>query len=98
MRAQKELTYRVDLLPKVPEVLEFLVDAANMDASTAYGTLNMGVGYACMVANGAGSWVVELAAKLGYEATVAGVVEAGERRVVLEPVGVTFSGSELELR
>jgi phosphoribosylformylglycinamidine cyclo-ligase len=98
MRASRELTYRVDALPEVPEFLAELARLAGMDARSAYGTLNMGVGFAVFCRPGDGARVVEAAAGQGFAAIVGGRVEEGPRRVVLEPVGVTFAGEELELR
>ncbi len=97
MRARRDLTYRIAALPAVPEVLAFLVRSADLAPGEAYGTLNMGAGFACYVAAGAGRRCVEIAAELGLEALVAGAVEEGERRVVLEPLGVTYSGADLDL-
>lgn len=98
MRAERELSYRIGTLPEVPEVLAFLVDAAGLDAREAYGTFNMGAGYALFVAAGAGARACERAARLGYQAIVAGEVETGSRSVVLEPLDLVYDGSTLELR
>jgi len=46
---------------------------------------------------GAGESIVSLAGDLGLDAVLAGHVEEGPRQVILEPVGVRFAGSELEL-
>jgi phosphoribosylformylglycinamidine cyclo-ligase len=97
MRAKLDVTYRLSALPPVPEVLEHLVSAAGMDAHEAYGTLNMGAGLAVFVRPGNAERVVELAAAVGLGAVVAGAVEGGPRRVVLEPVGVEFGSDELSL-
>ncbi len=98
MRADRQLTYRVDRLPEVPEVLTFLAQRAGMDAGEAYGTLNMGAGLVVYVARGAARRVVAASQDLGLSAVVAGRVEEGPRRVVLEPLGVEYAGSDLELR
>jgi phosphoribosylformylglycinamidine cyclo-ligase len=98
MRADAELTYQVSELPEVPEVLAFLSAGCRLEPREAYGTLNMGVGYALFCATGSGTRVVELARSLGLAALVGGTVQNGPRRVVLEPVGVEFAGKELELR
>lgn len=98
MRADRRFTYRIDRLPEVPEVLEFTAQAAGLSQRDAYATLNMGAGFAFYSAAGSGERLVELASGFGYRAILAGLVEAGERRVVLEPVGVEYVGAELELR
>jgi len=98
MRADRELTYRVERLPRVPEVLTFLADSAELAPRDAYGTLNMGAGFACFVARGEGDALVDIARGLGYAAEVSGQVERGPRRVVLDPVGVVYDAEDLELR
>jgi phosphoribosylformylglycinamidine cyclo-ligase len=98
MRARREFTYRVSRLPPVPEVLEFLVSELKMSAGEAYGTFNMGCGFAVFVRPGGGDAVVAAAEARGVAALVAGVVEEGPRRVVLEPVDVAYDGRELSLR
>jgi phosphoribosylformylglycinamidine cyclo-ligase len=96
MRRPQQLTYRIVELPEVPEVLAFLAEQVGLDDRAAYSTLNMGAGYAVYCAAGRGAEVVELAGSVGLAALVAGVVEAGPRRVILDPVGVEYAGEELE--
>ena len=97
MRARKQLTYRVQRLPEVPEVLNFLVAQAGLDARAAHSTFNMGAGLALYCARGEGESVVRAAREHGLSALVAGAVEVGPRRVLLEPLDVSFAGEELEL-
>jgi phosphoribosylformylglycinamidine cyclo-ligase len=97
MRPARALTYRVQRLPEVPEVLGFLVAQAGLDAHAAYSTFNMGAGYAVYCANGDEKAVLEIAEGLGLSALLAGRVEEGPRQVILEPVDVLFAGGELEL-
>jgi phosphoribosylformylglycinamidine cyclo-ligase len=97
MRPARELTYRIERLPPVPPVLQFMVEQVGLDARTAYSTFNMGAGFAVYCAAGAGAAVVSQAARLGLAAQVSGRVEQGSRAVLLEPVAVRFEGTELEL-
>jgi phosphoribosylformylglycinamidine cyclo-ligase len=97
MRPPVPLTYRIERLPAVPAVLEFLVAEAGLDDHAAYSTFNMGSGYALYGAAGSAAAIVSIAEGLGLAAVVAGRVEEGPRQVILEPVAVRFSGSELEL-
>ncbi len=97
MRPQRELSYRIERLPPVPPVLEFLAARAALDAAEAYKTFNMGSGFAVYCEAGSASRVLEAAASLGMEAVLAGTVEEGARRVMLEPVGVVYEGAEMEL-
>ena len=97
MRPHRDLSYRIDRLPEVPEVLAFLVRQADMEAAAAYCTFNMGCGFAVYCAGGAGEEVVACAEALDLGAHVAGTVEPGPRRVVLSELDVIFEGSALDL-
>ena len=79
-------------------MLSFLVEQADMSPAAAYTTFNMGCGFAVYCGAGCGEEVVRLASELGLSAGVAGVVEAGPRRVLLEPVGVVFESGDMDLR
>jgi phosphoribosylformylglycinamidine cyclo-ligase len=97
MRPQRELTYTINKLPDVPEVLALLVAHTQMTPATAYSTFNMGCGFAVYCARGRGEQVVGVAAELGLAAHVAGAVHAGPRRVVLSQLDVVYEGAELNL-
>jgi phosphoribosylformylglycinamidine cyclo-ligase len=97
MRPQRQLTYRIRALPPVPPVLAFLAAQAGLDAAAAHSTLNMGAGFAVYCRPGGGTRVVDVAHELGLDALLAGAVEEGPRRVILEPVGVSFDSDQLAL-
>src|SRR5205085_7016209 len=97
MRAPGDFAYVVDALPPVPEVLSFLSEQAGIDAREAYGTFNMGAGFAVYVAQQHAEAVVEAAAARGMRAALSGRVEAGERSVEIVPLGFGYRGDELEL-
>lgn len=98
MRANAHFTYRITEVPPVPEVLRFMVDKADMTTSDAYGTFNMGAGFAVMCRPSATDEVLSVAKRCGFEAWRSGTVEAGERKVVIEPLGVTYLDQDLQLR
>lgn len=97
MRPLRPLTYRLHTLPPVPRVLQFMADQLDMDSRAAYTTLNMGAGYAVYARAGSANQVVDLAADAGLDAILAGVVEEGPRRVVIEPIDVVLEGDEMVL-
>ncbi len=97
MRPRRELTYTVAELPAVPEVLAFLVEQTEMSSAAAYSTFNMGCGFAVYCAAGSGGAVVRIASGLGLPANVAGAVEEGPRRVVLDEIGVVFESGDMDL-
>jgi phosphoribosylformylglycinamidine cyclo-ligase len=98
LRHPKPLRYRVHTVPAVPPVLGFIQRHAQQDDHEAYGTLNMGAGFALFVPGNQAQRAVEVAAAHGIGATVAGVVEAGEKELLIEPLGLRFAGDELQLR
>lgn len=91
-------TYRIDRLPPVPEVLRFIQREARQDDAEAYGTLNMGAGFALYVAAGDAERSVEIARAQGVDAWVCGRVEAGPKRLVVEPLGLDWGADALQLR
>jgi phosphoribosylformylglycinamidine cyclo-ligase len=98
MRANRQLTYRVTDLPPVPEVFTFMIETLGLSIAAAYGTFNMGAGFAVFCPAGEGDRVVRVAGEHGHAAWVGGAVEKGPRRVILEPVNVVFNSEELQLR
>ena len=98
MRHPSNLRYRVRRVPPVPTVLAFLQTQGGMSARDAYGTLNMGAGFALFVARSDVARTIGVAARAGLAAWHAGDVEAGEKSLVIEPLGLEYSGSELHVR
>ena len=98
LRHTSELTYRIHTVPPVPPVLAFMQTETKLDNADAYGTLNMGAGFAFFVSAGQAAKAAAIARECGIEAWVAGVVEAGPKRVLIEPIGVTYSAEDLKLR
>jgi phosphoribosylformylglycinamidine cyclo-ligase len=91
-------TYRVHSVPAVTPVLKFIQQHAQQDDREAYGTLNMGAGFALFVKAEDAAHTVEVARAQGIEALVAGSVEAGPKRLVIEPLGIEFGDDALQLR
>jgi phosphoribosylformylglycinamidine cyclo-ligase len=98
LRHPKALTYRVHTVPPVPEVLRFIAEQAGHDAAEAYGTLNMGAGFALFVPAADAARTVDVARGCGIEAWVAGGVEAGPKQLLIEPLDVRYGAEELALR
>jgi phosphoribosylformylglycinamidine cyclo-ligase len=98
MRHRADFTYRIDRLAEVPLVLSFIREQAGLDARAAYGMFNMGAGFAVFVAAADAERTAAVARKTGVAAWVAGRVEAGPKRLVIEPLGLEYAGSELGVR
>jgi phosphoribosylformylglycinamidine cyclo-ligase len=82
----------------VPPVLRRLVELARLDDAAAYGTFNMGAGFAFFVAPQDAARAQEIAVTNGWSLHRIGYVEAGPKRVVIRPLGVTFEGESLQIR
>jgi len=98
LRHPKQLTYRITAVPPKTAILAFMQKECGLDDHEAYGTLNMGAGFALYVAADQAPRVVEIAQAQGIDAMVAGRVEDGPKQVVIEPLGVTYGAEELQLR
>jgi phosphoribosylformylglycinamidine cyclo-ligase len=98
MRHPGSFTYRIHTLPPVPPVLRFIEKQAGIDKREAYGNLNMGAGFAIFVSAGDAARVVEIAAAAGVRSWIAGTVEDGAKRVLIEPLGLTFAAEDLHVR
>jgi phosphoribosylformylglycinamidine cyclo-ligase len=98
LRHPKTLAYRIHTVPPVPTVLRTVQQLAQHDDAEAYGTFNMGAGFALFVPAADAERTVAVARSCGVAAWVAGVVEAGDKRLTIEPLGVTFGGDALQLR
>jgi phosphoribosylformylglycinamidine cyclo-ligase len=69
-----------------------------MSVEEAYGTLNMGAGFALYLPAAGVSEALRVGRESGFELLDAGAVEAGPQRVIIEPLNVTFDGSSLQVR
>jgi len=98
MRHPGAFTYRITELPPIPPVLQFIVDASSMELHEAYGSLNMGAGFALFVPEAAASEVIRISEKHGIAALHAGVVEEGPKQVLINPLGICYAGESLNLR
>ena len=98
LRHSSILTYRIHTVPPVPPVLAFMQAETKLDNAEAYGTLNMGAGFAFFVAAAQAEKTVAIARECGIDAWVAGSVEAGLKQVIIEPIGVTYVADDLKLR
>jgi len=100
LRHPGDFTYRITRLPPVPAELALVAAEAGLTPAEAYGTFNMGAGFALFVAPEDAAAAVDVAEAQGVAAWLAGSVEAGHggRRAVLEPIDVTYDADDLRLR
>jgi phosphoribosylformylglycinamidine cyclo-ligase len=98
MRAERELSYIIDSLPAPPPVLSAMQQWANLSPAEAYGTFNMGAGFALFVPRSQVQAAAKTAKSGGWDLLHIGNTAGGPRRVVLRPNGVTFEGTSLQIR
>lgn len=98
MRHPASLVYRINLLPPVPPILEFIVQSSNLSPYESYATFNMGAGYAIFMANQDAEKTVDICKSFGIKAYKAGVVEQGRKQVIIEPLNIVYQGRSLDLR
>jgi len=98
LRHPSQLTYRIHTVPPKTPVLAFIQKEAGQDDREAYSTLNMGAGFAIFVRAEDAERTAQVARECGVEAWVAGSVEAGEKQLLIEPLGIRFSDDDLQLR
>ncbi len=98
MRHPGAFTYRIDSVPPVPLVLQFIQQHAGIDNREAYGNLNMGAGFALFVRPALAAQVIDIAATCGVRAWHAGTVNKGEKQVVIKPLDLVFATDDLHVR
>ena len=98
MRAEVALSYVIEELPPVPPVFRFMCERAKMSAEEAYGTFNMGSGFALFLPRAAAADALLAAKSAGFELLYVGHAEKGPRQVVLRALGIVYEGSSLKIR
>ncbi|NQU10710.1 phosphoribosylformylglycinamidine cyclo-ligase [bacterium] len=100
MRLPAPWVYRIDSVPEPQPVFDLITRTAGLDTREAYGTFNMGVGFAVYVSPGDADRCLVLAQQHGYQAWRAGTVrKEGDRKAVeIAPLGLTYSGESLQIR
>lgn len=98
LRAKKAFTYRIDSLPKIPEEMEFLIKKGKLTLKEAYGTFNMGAGFAIFVNPLDAAKVLSIAKKHQLKARVAGKVLDGPKQLEISPLGITYQAGEMKIR
>ncbi|MBI4137152.1 phosphoribosylformylglycinamidine cyclo-ligase [Candidatus Roizmanbacteria bacterium] len=98
MRARQPFTYRIHTLPEPQEEFGFIQEHGPVSTDEMYGNYNMGTGYAFYVPEEQAEEAITISRQLGFETMDMGIVEEGEKQVVLEPIGITFREESLQLR
>lgn len=98
MRANAEFTYVIDALPAVQPEFSLMQELSGTSDEEMYGNFNMGAGFAVFLPANEAAKVVEAAAAHNLKAVIAGRVESGTKKVVINPKNITFESDTLEVR
>lgn len=98
MRSSRNFTYVIKKLFESLEVFKFIQKEANLDDYEMYQTFNMGQDYAIFLPAEDVAKAKEIIIQNGFESLDAGYIEEGERKVILKPKNIKFSGETLNLR
>ena len=99
MRAERPFAYNIELLPQQQPIFDFIQKHGPVDSYEAYGTFNMGIGFALYVPDECVSSVVEIAHSLELRAFYGGYIESSKnRRVSIRMKGIIFEEDTLAIR
>lgn len=98
MRAKKSFIYRIRVIPPIPTVFSVIQKATGLTDEKMYSTFNMGAGFAIFVAEKDTAQVITISRKHDIQAYAAGVVETGEKQIIIEPKNIVFQKESLQLR
>jgi phosphoribosylformylglycinamidine cyclo-ligase len=100
MRLEDKLVYRVSDPGPAGRFFDFLVETGLTTIEEAYGTFNMGAGFAVYVAPEQAAATIAAATSCGLRAWIGGSIaeEAGRKAVDILPLGISFAEDSLNLR
>jgi len=98
MRAKKNFTYSIENIFEPQELFNIVQDTANLTDTEMYGTFNMGMDYAIFVPKKEVEKTLKIIKKNKFQAIEAGMVEKGEKQVIIKPKNIVYSSKTLNLR
>jgi phosphoribosylformylglycinamidine cyclo-ligase len=100
MRLEEPFVYRMTDVGAVPPVFDYLMKAGPIERKEAYGTFNMGAGFAAYVDHNDADRCIQIATDAGYGAWRGGEVrKQGNRKAVeIVPLNLAFEADSLQLR
>lgn len=98
MRARQNYSYIIEKIFEPQEVFLFIQKHANLSDFEMYQTFNMGMDYAIFLSEKDVKAAQKIVTKNGFESLIAGVVEKGQRKVIIKPKKLIYDGEMLSLR
>lgn len=98
MRATAEFSYIMHKIPPVLEIFDFIAKKSGNNHADMYGNYNMGAGYAVYLPKTDVEKAQKIAAGCGFKSWAAGIVVEGPKKIVIEPLDITFGSDSLAVR
>lgn len=98
MRSKRALTYNIENLPPSLPIFDFIKTNTKSNDRDMYDTYNMGGGFAVFAPAKQVEKIQQIAKKLKIKSYDVGSVKTGSRQVILNPLGIDFSETELVIR
>ncbi len=98
MRVKKEFSYVLEQVPPVSGLFKFMQKNSALTDREMYGTFNMGAGFAAYVDTKDSIKVLSIARKNKINAWLAGYVEKGKKKVIIQPLNIIFQEKDLQIR
>lgn len=98
MRANQEFTYVINELPTPQPIFHFIQEHSKNNDGEMYSNFNMGAGFAIYLPQSEVEKVQEIAIKNNLKSWNAGIVQEGEKQVIIKPKNITFKKDSLGVR
>ncbi len=98
MRANRDFTYQISEIPPISPIFQFIQEKSANSDFDMYATFNMGAGFAIYLPEDQVEKAQIIVQKHNRKSWKAGVVEKGEKQIIIKPKNITFRGETLNLR
>lgn len=98
MRAKKDFTYTINNLPEVPELFKFIQEESGNSDEEMYGNFNMGAGFAIFLPKDQAEKAQAIIKKNNFKSWISGIVEMGDKKVVINELNISFEKETLGVR
>ena len=98
MRGTPDFTYVIEQIPSPQPVFRLIQHHSGNSLREMYANYNMGAGYAVYLPDKDAVKAQEIAKNLKIKSWIAGYVKKGSKKVVIEPLDLTFSEDTLKMR
>lgn len=98
MRATKDFTYMINQIPPITQIFDFIQKHSGNSDEEMYGNFNMGAGFAIYLPANQVEKAQEIAAQNNLKSWNAGIVQSGQKKVIIQPKGITFEVDTLGVR